>query len=371
MRILIACGAFAVVLAAFFAIGNSQKAEFAPKAAVPLDAVSAVVDAFRSHPIVALGDGAHGNEQAHAFRLSLIRDPRFAATVDDIVVECGNARYQDVMDRFVAGDDVSDASLRNVWRNTTTPTTLWDLPIREEFFRAVRLVNASLPQERRLRILLGDPPIDWDSVHTRGDYEKWLALRDSFPADVVEREVIAKKRRALVIYGDMHFQRKNLMSNYDMGDPLALGIVNLLEGRDTSVFSIWTNTDANLDLDTLQPDVASWRLPALAILRGTILGAADFTFYYPFKVPRLTIRDGKPDFSSPVPTEQWRSLRMEDQFDAVLYLGRRASLTSSRLSPSVCQDTEYIRGRLARMALAGLPQSEADRLKQICSAVLQ
>ena len=40
--------------------------------------VNAILDAFRSHRVVALGEGSHGNEQGHAFRMSLIRDPRFA-----------------------------------------------------------------------------------------------------------------------------------------------------------------------------------------------------------------------------------------------------------------------------------------------------
>ena len=358
-----------LVLFALSVTAHAQLRDLAPKSAIRLDAAATVIDAFKSHQVVALGDGAHGNEQAHAFRLALIRDSRFSEVVNDIVVECGNARYQDVMDRFVRGEPVSDATLRQVWRNTTTPTTLWDLPIREELFRAVRQVNASLPRERQVRVLLGDPPIDWDAVHTRADYEKWLALRDSFPADLVKREVLAKHRRALVVYGDMHFQRKNLMSNYDMSDPLAYGIVNLVENRHgTSVFTIWTITDVNVDLAFLQADVASWRAPALAILRGTTLGAADFTFYYPFNVPRLNVTNGKPDFTAPVPREQWRSLRMEDQFDAVLYLGFRSTMTTSKLSPSLCEDAEYIRTRLARMALAGLPQSEADRLKQLCAA---
>jgi erythromycin esterase-like protein len=78
-----------------------------PKPAVPLDPIPAILDAFKTHQIVALGEGAHGNEQGNAFRLALIRDPRFAATVNDIVVELGNARYQDVMDRYVNGGDVS------------------------------------------------------------------------------------------------------------------------------------------------------------------------------------------------------------------------------------------------------------------------
>src|SRR6266849_5163866 len=60
--------------------------------AVPAEPIPAIVEALRSHQLVALFD-AHDNQQAHEFQLSLIRDPRFAATVDDIVVTIGNARY--------------------------------------------------------------------------------------------------------------------------------------------------------------------------------------------------------------------------------------------------------------------------------------
>ena len=93
-----------------------------PRPSVALEPIEAVLNAFRSHAVVALGEGAHGNQQGHDFRLSLIRDSRFAAAVNDIVVEFGNARYQDLMDRFVRGDQVADESLRQVWQNTTQPT---------------------------------------------------------------------------------------------------------------------------------------------------------------------------------------------------------------------------------------------------------
>ena len=156
----------ATLLAVTFGAAGVTAQEPRPQPAVPVEPISAVLDAFEQHAVVALGD-PHGNEQAHAFRLSLIRDPRFAAAVDDIVVEWGNARYQDVMDQFVSGDDVSDAELRKVWRNTTQPGQRNDRPITEAFFRAAREVNASLRPERRLRVLLGDPPIDWDAVESR------------------------------------------------------------------------------------------------------------------------------------------------------------------------------------------------------------
>jgi hypothetical protein len=69
--------------------GVDQQSTPAPRFA----AIATILDAFRDHAVVAL-DEVHGDERSHAFRLSLIRDARFAATVDDILVEFGNSRYQ-------------------------------------------------------------------------------------------------------------------------------------------------------------------------------------------------------------------------------------------------------------------------------------
>ena len=81
-------------------------------------------------------------------------------------MELRSARYQETMDAFVNGAEVLYETLRRVWMDTTQPDAIWDSPIYEEFFRAVREVNSRLPRERRLRVLLGDPPIDWDVVKT-------------------------------------------------------------------------------------------------------------------------------------------------------------------------------------------------------------
>ncbi len=338
--------------------------------AVPIEPITAILDAFRSHSIVALSEGTtHGDEQSYAFRLALIRDPRFAATVNDIVVESGNALYQDVIDRFVRGDEVPYGSLRQVWQNTTQPHSVWDAPIYEEFYRAVRAVNASLPKERQLRVLLGDPPMHWERIHTSEDIRQWMANplsdRDRYPADLIRREVLAKQRRALVVYGAMHLQRRNLLSNYEPGESAAPTIVSLLEAAGgTKVFTIWVNAH----LEALQADVASWGKPSLAMIRGTVLGAADFTFYYPYSVPRMVVIDGKP---VPVARDRWRSLRMEDQADAVLYPGAASGITVSRLSPALCVDSAYMEMRLRRLSLweqsSGLT-GEAERLKQVLSS---
>lgn len=334
-----------------------------PAPILPVEPVGAILDAFRAHSIVALCD-AHGNEQNHAFRLALLRDPRFAATVNDIVVELGNARYQDLVDRFVIGQDVPYADLRKAWQDTTVTTAGNNYAMMQELFETVRTVNASIPRERRLRILLGDPPIDWDNVRTREDHQKWLAMRDSYPAAVIQVEVLAKQRRALVLYGQLHFQRKNLFSNYDMQTWEAQTIVSLLEGATpTKVFTIWQE-----DLQKLPVDVRSWHVPSLALIRGTELGAADFTLYQQSPPARFKVVDGK---MVQIPRDEWRSLRAEDQLDALLYLGPASAMTERRsheIPPALCSEPGFLEMQLKRISLTGVPRAEADQLKQYCAA---
>ena len=328
----------------------------AVKPAVPVEPIAGILDAFRTHEIVALGD-AHGNEQSQAFLKSLVRDPRFAASVNDIVIEFGNARYQAVLDRFVNGEDVPAETLRQVWKNTTIAN---EIPVDEEFFTVVRQVNATLPPQRRLRILASDPPIDWTAVRTREDHFKWLAMRASFPAALIQTEVLAKQRRALVVYGQLHFQRQNLMSNLDMSDWRMQTIVSLLaRATPATMFTVW-NVDG--ELASLQADMASWPAPSLAVVRGTALGAADATVLIP-SPNRFNFQGGRP---VPIPRDQWRSLRLEDQLDAVLYLGPKAAMKDMPLSSAICADSRYIEERLRRIALTGIPQVEAERVKKLC-----
>jgi hypothetical protein len=151
------------------------------------------------------------------------------------------------MDRFINGEEVPIGSLRKIWQNTTQPSRHLMFPVYEQFFRAVRAVNVALPAARRVRVLLGDPPVDWDRV-TRDDLSQWnsaMRQRDSFPAELIRREVISKNRRALVVYGDMHLQRRNLDLNYDIGSdrPEGRTIVQALElGRPPQAYSLFSRT---------------------------------------------------------------------------------------------------------------------------------
>jgi hypothetical protein len=191
---------FACILASLcVAAGLSIRSQVqggATRPAIPLEAIPAILEAFRAHRIVSYPGGHTDGNEGQAQLRALIRDPRFASTVNDIVVEFGSSRHQDLMDRYIRGEDVAESAVRVAWLNAVQAGTALDNANTAAFFRNVREVNATLPTERRLRVLLGDPPLDWDNIRNKADFRKWVIQRDSYPADLVQREVLAHNRRA-------------------------------------------------------------------------------------------------------------------------------------------------------------------------------
>ena len=53
---------------------SCSRISLAEPMAKPLEPVAAILEAFQTHQVVALGEGLHGNEPGHAFRLALLID---------------------------------------------------------------------------------------------------------------------------------------------------------------------------------------------------------------------------------------------------------------------------------------------------------
>lgn len=182
------------------------------------DPTTALVTALESHPVVALGEN-HGHAEFHHWLVSALEDPRVSSLVDDVAVEWGNALYQDVVDRYVAGEDVPWDSVTMAWRNTiVSPNTVWDAPQYEAFFRHVRRINAGLPTSDRYRVLLVDSPIEWRQVHTRADaaphFDRARAM-----ADVIRRRSLSLGRTSLFVAGGLHVSKRNRVHTNRYGVP--------------------------------------------------------------------------------------------------------------------------------------------------------
>ena len=167
-----------------------------PDEAAGFDGVAgALVSAFDQADIVALGE-AHGRAQDSDLRIAIVRHPDFAKKVRSIVVEFGSTTEQSTLDRYLRGENVSRAQLEQVWKTTTqAPNGVWDSPIYPDFFAAVRDVNSRLPAGARIRVFGGDPG--------PGDNRS----RETAAVAVLKEQVLAKKGKALVVYGAAHFYR--------------------------------------------------------------------------------------------------------------------------------------------------------------------
>jgi hypothetical protein len=277
-----------------------------------------VIEAFRRHRIVAIGE-MHGQQEHHDALQTLLADPRLPEVVDDIVVEFGNALYQPVMDRFVAGPAESNPELRLVWRNTTqSPLQTWDMPVYEQFFRMVRAANWTLPPGQQVRVLHGDPPIDWSKITTRDQVLAFGLQRDAHMAALVEQEVLAKGRRAMICYGSEH-----VVHSYRGRGSGGVALIEEQTGQRPYVIVAGSH-----------PRLSSYPRRTVIPCKGTWLGSTDADQFsnMPFcgdNVPLVLLAD------------------------AVLYLGQPADLTQSVWNPAIYLDPLYWAELQRRNAIMG------------------
>ncbi len=311
----------------------------APAAASGL--ADAVLEAFKTHRLVGLGEIHDLQNHGDALAL-LLSDPRLPGVVDDIVVEFGNALYQDTIDKFIAGQPVADADLRRVWRNTTqSPLETWDEPMYEQVYRTVRAANWPLPPNKRMRVLLGDPPIDWAKTTTRSEFLSWERRHGPvFWAPLVEKQVLAKGRRALLNFGDDTF----------------IGVNATVAGE--RIYRIVDLVPPAGDLGGLTRRLSRYPRYSVIPAADTWLGSVDAGLA--FDAPGLPgnarkappHRRGK-NGKRPIQSigDDFCGQRIGSLIDAGLYLGQPAEVTASWPNPAIYLDPPYWKELRRRNAL--------------------
>lgn len=253
----------------------------------PEDAVTAILAAFDKYEVVAMS-AAHDNKEIDDFILHLVRNPTFPRKVNDIVVECGNSLYQPILDRYIAGEDLPLSEVWQVWRNTTQ-AMCGESAFYENLFPLVRRINQKLPPELKLRMLAADPPIDWSKVESHSDMG--VVDRDDSISSVMEKEVLSKHRKALMLFGIGHLWH---------GGSLAVGRYEKEHPGVTLVIA--DHMGFNNCNDELEAWMASWPVPSLVQhINGTWLADLDVTYFstkvdaYLYLGPRdLLLRESKP-----------------------------------------------------------------------------
>jgi len=290
----------------------------------PKNATAVVLQAFETHDIVMLGE-IHNNKEEYEWLDSLVSNPEFADRVDDVVMELGNSLYQRSVDRYIAGEAVPIEEVQRAWRNTLG---LGDPPpIYGELYKTVRETNMRRHSKHQMRVLCGDPYINWGKVKTEDDVGPFLGHRDQWYAQVVKDEVLTKHHRAFLIAGSAHFLRK-------YGDGY---IEPELQRAGAKTFLILAGTNAVKGYDDLDHRFDSWPAPSIALLNGNWVGELQ-------AIP--VISGGTESFDPPV--------KLKDEADALLYLGPRDSLIEVEAPREELVGTPYGKELLRRMNIVGL-----------------
>ena len=330
------CAVLLLALTVLPAISRAQMQQHAKPPGLdpaPESAVSAILAAFDRYEVVGMPE-AHGLKDVDDFILSLIRNPAFSEKVNDIAVECGNSLYQPVLDRYMAGEDVPFKEVQKVWRNTTQMMCGWS-GFFEQFFPLVRAINQKLPLGKRLRVLAGDPPVDWDRVKDYDDRWKF-GDREASIASEMGKEVLSKHRKALMLFGTFH-----LFHGQENSSPSAVSIYERDYPNLTFVISELGVFDT--DLPALSSSAfARWPSPSLARAKGTWLGALELGRF----IPNPMSIDNDCNVHR---VEFPKSLQkpMEDLVDAFLYLGPQDLRLNEQLPADIALDIDY-RMELAR-----------------------
>ena len=337
-----------LITASLLALSSICSAQGNPK---PENATTAVVRAFESHDIVMFGE-IHGNKQEYEWLRLLVATPEFADRVDDIVMEFGNSLYQKSVDRYVSGEDVLLEQVQRAWLNTVGaigPPS----PVYASLYLAVRETNLKRRGKHQIRILCGDPYIDWEKVKDREDIAPYLSNRDQWYAQVVKDEVLAKHHRALLIMGGAHFLRAGLPFP---GGQKQLSIEKQLREAGARTYLIMFGTNVIGGYDDLDHRFDSWPTPVVVSLADNWVGELP-------ALPVLLGGSGGPQIitkssskmATTAPLPPPHPVRLKDAADALLYLGPRDSLTLINMPRAELVGTLYEKEMERRLTIEGFP----------------
>jgi hypothetical protein len=348
----VCCGIVLLSLASILLTPQSSKAQVPAtqtinenQSPIPEAAIPAILNAFQSFEVVAM-EAAHGEKDIDDFILSLIRDPRFPASVNDIVVECGNVRFQALLDRYIAGENVPFTEVQHVWRDTTVFQMCGASGFYEELFPLVRSLNQHLPATNQLRVVAADPPIDWSKIRSYEDLRPFFD-RDGSIASVMEKEVLSRNRKALMLFGVFHLlhgggpAEGDAVTRYERHYPGSTFVI--------SEFGYYEPTG------NVNAPGGVW--PSLLRTKNSKFGALNLDSF--LQSPIYT--DENCNVGEAFATTASRTVA--DQIDAFLYLGPMKSLLNEPLPADIALDRAYRSEWLRRMKVVGLPSpSTLDEL---------
>lgn len=284
----------------------------------PHPAVTVTLQLFDANPVVGIGE-MHDLQELGDFYIDLVSQPAFARDVGNVVFEFGNAFFQLVIDRYLAGGDVPYEEVKKAWTTMVGTNGSDEISVMYgQFYKAVREANRTLPEGQKIKVWLGDPPVDPDDPLAYTDER--FPDRDAFFADIVLQKILAKGEKALLIIGAGHF----------LADGFSSGTATVFECKYRPPYAY----NVKACIDAFYPNKLflvqnHWGLPKPLCNRQleAWLEQGPIPSLTPLRETSLATFLDSPECKS----ETWWGTLTSAWSDAYLYLGKSEELTTSPL----------------------------------------
>lgn len=308
-----------------------------------INAEDYIIQTFQNCNIIGLGEGGHHLENSHHFFQKMFDNKKIQEIINIVIVEFANTDYQDILDRYILGEEVPINELRKVWRESTQSVGRFgEATIYFELLEKIRTVNLSLSENNKIRVLGGDPPIDWKAVNSLEDYNKSNSQRDIYPAELAIEYGINRSMKVLVIYAEYHITK--IIDKTASGHPSITTYVNDRYPGAMKVIAVLDPQEFQLEEQT-----KNWPLYSIIDLdMGEICNLpAEKYFTQLFnKEGRVTLFEG---------------YKIKELFDAFLYVGPSSSWKRVDFPKSVFSDDEWNKLNRRRKILGNTPLDDKLR----------
>nr|WP_086939577.1 hypothetical protein [Thaumasiovibrio occultus] len=292
-------------------------------------AQDAIIQAFSRYDAVSFGE-YHWNDAFIGFATELVVSAPFSDVVQDVVVEFGSSRYQALLDRYIAGEDIADQELNAIVRGSLF-FMAWMPEAYLNFFKAVRARNLSLSEEKKIRIHLAEAPFEWRDDTTKAQWQQAAKNKVAHFYSVTSR-LLAQERKALYIFGAFHLfsAPKSYLARTSANQwPL----VSQLEARfPNQIFKVWPLSEARI-----VEQLSSLEAPALLSTDSPLR--------------RVKLRDLMPMAKHKLSEMDEPDAQIGDLFDGLLYVGKNQR--NDQFPAAVLADEAWVDEMTRRVKLIG------------------
>lgn len=207
-----------------------------------------IVNKFDQYNIVAIGE-THDKVEVTDFYIDLVKNDEFRKKVDFLVIEMGNHLYQNILDDYISGKTIDEKEIFKLWRNHTS--CMLNESDNTGMIRLLKSIrDTNLNSEYKIRVLAGDPPVDWNKITCLQQFYKFLGTRNEFYTGIVKDYILNSRKKGLIIMGNSHFnkQRTKYMIEKDLQNP----ITTLINSNNSSLYLLNVMTSSSFPYDNLK-----------------------------------------------------------------------------------------------------------------------